>query len=533
MTQKIGERDTALREEKEDLQEALTAVRNTEERWRALTEHVSDYIVVLDAQLRSQYLSPTIETILGYKPAERIGRTPLDLIHPNDLPEIERQMQETLCSPRLHRPRAFRYRMRHKDGTYRHLEGVSTNLLDNPAVQGIVVNLRDTTEKVHAEEEIQRQRETLHQRDKLAAMGSLLAGVAHEINNPLSVVVGRAIMLEDVARDAETQTAAGKIRVAAERCVRIVKSFLAMARQHEQQKSTVRMNDIIDSSLDVLEYTLRTSGIQIVRDLAPYLPELHADADQLPQVFMNLFVNAQQAMADSECPKTLKIITRYNAAEQRVQVIVTDTGPGIPAEIRSRIFDPYFTTKPMGTGTGVGLSISLGIVEAHGGTLSVDFPPEGGAQFTVMLPVVPSSKVTAREVETVTKFDRRRVLVVDDEEEVREMLGDILKYEHHDVELCTSGKEALDRLIRARYDVIFSDLRMPEMDGPALYREVEGRWPPLAQRFIFVTGDSLSSAFRKFLADVKRPVIEKPFTPSNVRRAVAEVYAASSTQSMT
>lgn len=237
------------------------------------------------------------------------------------------------------------------------------------------------------EQEILRQQAALHQGEKLASMGSLLAGVAHELNNPLSVVVGRAMMLEGSASDDVTRAGAHKIRAAAERCERIVRTFLAMARQREQQKVMVSLHDVIEASLDVLEYNLQTSGVNVNCELGTNIPELLADADQLHQVFMNLFVNAQQAMADCNGPRILHICSSFDPDEKCIQVRVSDTGLGIPAEIRARIFDPYFTTKPTGAGTGVGLSVAQGLVQAHGGTLTLESPAAGGATFIMRLPL--------------------------------------------------------------------------------------------------------------------------------------------------
>ncbi|MFL6620943.1 MAG: ATP-binding protein [Povalibacter sp.] len=238
------------------------------------------------------------------------------------------------------------------------------------------------------EAEILRQQEALLQGEKLASMGSLLAGVAHELNNPLSVVAGRAMMLESAAVDEVTRTGARKIRTAAERCERIVRTFLAMARQRQQQRIAVRLHDIIEASLDVLEYNLETSGVSVEYEPNLDIPELLADADQLHQVFINLFVNAQQAMSNSTSPRVLSISTHFHRHEQRIEVRVSDTGPGIPAEIRGRIFDPFFTTKPTGAGTGVGLSVALGLVQAHTGTLTVECPTAGGTVFIVVLPLI-------------------------------------------------------------------------------------------------------------------------------------------------
>jgi PAS domain S-box-containing protein len=530
MAQKVAERDAALRLEKRGLEAALASVRDTEERWRVLTEHASDIIVVLDSRLDAQYVSLAIETLLGCSASQLIGLPLWSRAHPEDQPELERQLRETWHMSAGQRHGAFRFRACHEDGNYRHLEGVSGNLLGNPAVNGIVVNLRDITDKVRADAELQVQRETLYQRERLAAMGSLLAGVAHELNNPLAVVVGRSIMLEEMATEPRVRSGLQKVRIAADRCARIVKTFLAMARERGQNKTSVKVEEIIEAALDVVDYSLRTTDIEVTRDFAPDLPTLYADADQLHQVFMNLFVNAQQALAAAPGPRGLRIEASTCADGLSVRVVVSDSGPGIPADVRARIFDPYFTTKAIGKGTGVGLSISQGIVEAHHGMLLEQSDPGAGARFVLTLPVAraddlqgpprPVAQYTAPELE------QRRVLVVDDDEEVRETLAEILVRTKHEVDLCASGSAAAAQLEISDYDVIISDLRMQDGDGPALYRELVAHWPHLVERLVFVSGDDLSADLRRFLAEVGRPLIAKPFTPATVELAMAQACRA-------
>ena len=381
---------------------------------------------------------------------------------------------------------------------------------------------RDITDEKRSAEELARQREALYQREKLAALGSLLAGVAHELNNPLSVVVARAVMLEEQG-DPVTRATAVKIRAAADRCARIVRTFLAMARQQRPERGRVAVNDVVAAALDITAYAVRTSGIEVALDLAP-VPPIHADADQLHQVVLNLIINAQHALQDHPGTRRIEVTTRHDAAFEAVRITVADSGPGIPAELRKRVFEPYFTTKPIGIGTGVGLAVSLGIVEAHGGTLSVDCPPDGGAVFRIVLPVGSVGPAGADAgPQGAPSAQRCRILVVDDEAEIREALTQILTEARHRVVTASSGREALERLANERYDVILTDMRMPDVDGRALYLEIERRWPERTGRVVFVTGDTLTSALRDFAAASGRPVIEKPFLPVDVRRVVAEL----------
>jgi two-component system NtrC family sensor kinase len=409
-----------------------------------------------------------------------------------------------------------------KDGSELRLEvhGVPMQYQGRPHVLTLT---RDVTERTRAAAELARQRDSLHQREKLAALGSLLAGVAHELNNPLSVVVARAVLLEERG-DPAIQSAAVKIRTAAERCARIVRTFLAMARQPERQRGPVAMNDVVAQALDITAYALHTSSVEVHLDLGDDLPLIAADADQLHQVLLNLVINAQQSLQDQPAPRRLRVQSRFERESGTIRVTVADNGPGIPEHVRARIFEPYFTTKPIGVGTGVGLAVSLGIVEAHGGTLGVECPPEGGAVFTVRLPVGESAPdASSASVRRQPEGRARSILVVDDEPDIREMLAEILRVAGHRVTVASSGREALHRLAAGGCDIVLTDIRMPDVDGPALYQEIQRRWPPLAARVAFVTGDTLASSMREFVSRSGRPVLEKPFLPADVRRVVAEL----------
>ncbi|MEP6658246.1 MAG: PAS domain S-box protein, partial [Betaproteobacteria bacterium] len=409
-----------------------------------------------------------------------------------------------------------------KDGSTLELEvhGIPMQYQGQPHVLTVA---RDITEKKRSAEELARQRESLYQREKLVALGSLLAGVAHELNNPLSVVVARAVLLEERG-DSATQAAALKIRTAAERCARIVRTFLAMARQQPPVRGPVAMNDVVSAALDITGYAIRTSSIELTLDLSKHIPLILADADQLHQVLLNLIINAQQSLQDQPVPRRIRVTSCFDFLADVVCVTVADNGPGIPAHLRARVFEPYFTTKPTGIGLGVGLAVSLGIVEAHGGTLTVACPSEGGAVFTIALPVG-AVKAGGADAGPTWKAStsQRSILIVDDEAEIRETLAEILTGARHRVVTASSGHEALERMATEHYDVILTDIRMPDLDGRALYQEIEHRWPGQAGRVVFVTGDTLASSLHEFVSQSGRSVIEKPFLPSEVRRVVAEL----------
>ena len=235
-------------------------------------------------------------------------------------------------------------------------------------------------------EALQTAQTRLVQTEKLATMGQLLAGVAHELNNPLSVVLGQAALLAEMTIDGPMAARAAKICQAAERCARVVKNFLSLARQHPPERRFVQLNQIIQEAVELLAYPLRVDNVDVRLALAHDLPTLWADPHQLHQVMVNLIANAQQAMHETPQRRQLTLSTRFKPVSQRIMVAVADTGPGIPPELREQIFEPFFTTKPPGAGTGLGLSLCQGIVEGHEGTIHVESQPGQGAVFVVELP---------------------------------------------------------------------------------------------------------------------------------------------------
>src|SRR5881396_4163009 len=278
------------------------------------------------------------------------------------------------------------------------------------------------------EQTVRERTERLLQTEKLATMGGLLAGVAHELNNPLTVVIGQTHLLRAGGAGTSLVQRAQKIHAAADRCVRIVRNFLALARQHTPQRGEVRVNSVIREAVELLAYELRTSGIEVVFDLDEDLPVLWADAHRLHQVLVNLIVNAQHAMREVPSPRRLTLATRFDRERGHVRLEVSDTGPGIPREIQPRIFEPFFTTKPSGQGTGLGLSLCKGIVQEHDGAITVESELGRGATFLIELPVLapPAAATKAAPAEALPTPAAKAILVVDDESEIAAVLAEML-----------------------------------------------------------------------------------------------------------
>src|SRR6267143_1211303 len=352
----------------------------------------------------------------------------------------------------------------------------------------VLLRVRNLLETRFLHQELRRQNESLETQvrertqqflraEKLATMGNLLAGVAHELNNPLAVVTGHSYLMRELVRD------------------------------------------------QLLGYELRTDSVEVVLNLADGLPTLWADAHQLHQVLLNLVTNAHQAMRRLPSRRRIEITTGLDPSGARLQLAVADTGPGVPPDIQGKIFEPFFTTKPPGEGTGLGLSLCRGIIEEHGGSISVALGPGGGTTFRIELPLV-TPPLTARhavEAASLPAIGTKRLLVVDDEPEVAALLAETLQMDGHEVDTAANGAEALTMLDQQTYDLVVSDTKMPVLDGEEFYRELAHRAPTLRARIIFVTGDVISREKRAFLEATGAPFLLKPFAPQEARRLVHQV----------
>jgi signal transduction histidine kinase/DNA-binding response OmpR family regulator len=371
--------------------------------------------------------------------------------------------------------------------------------------------------------------EQLLHAERLATVGRMVAGVAHELNNPLAVIMGTVELVAHLGRDERVADRLGRVSAEARRATKIVRTLLALARKQPAERGPVCVNALLTSTLELTAYYVRHTDIQIVRELREDLPPVLADPDQLQQVFTNLFLNASQAMREAEGPRTLTVVTDLDAASERVRVTVADTGPGIRPEHLPRVFEPFFTTKGNGDGTGLGLAICRRIVEQHGGRVTAESRPGAGARFTVDLPAarqaVPSTRPTP-PADDGKPGPALHVLLVEDDPLVGDMLEDILTLDGHQVDRATNGREALARLRAARYAVIVSDVKMPGLSGTALYQELLRIDPALARRVIFVTGDVMAADTRSFLDDTGALYLAKPFAVADfkavLRRALAQ-----------
>jgi signal transduction histidine kinase/ActR/RegA family two-component response regulator len=385
------------------------------------------------------------------------------------------------------------------------------------------LRLQDALEQ--QSERLDQARQQIIRSDKLSALGQLIAGVAHELNNPLTAIIGRAqIMLGEVEGEKALKDLE-QIAKQGQRAAKIVQNLLSFARQASPEKRLCDIHEILQKVLEMLEYDFRVNDIEVKTDLDSNLPRTMVDSNQIQQVFVNIVNNAHQAMKEEEHAGRLTVRTRR--VEDRLTVEFSDTGPGIDADHAGHIFEPFFTTKPESQGTGLGLSISYGIVKAHGGHIEVRSGEGEGVTFVIELPIIEGlcpTPVDKTKDAIATDLNIPRVLVIDDEETIDELITEILSEEGSQVDSASTGEQALQKMKEQRYDLIVCDIRMPGMDGREVYSKIERSEPQLAERFLFVTGD-ISEQTRAFLKKTHRPYLMKPFTMNAFLEAARQAHA--------
>ena len=374
------------------------------------------------------------------------------------------------------------------------------------------------------------------QTEKMAALGQLVSGIAHELNNPLTAIMGYAQLLLGHGLQPSQFAEAKNVYHEAERARRIVKNLLYFARENKPERTRVDVNEIVERTIALRSYELRVEDILVECDLAPGLPHTMADPYQLQQVILNLVVNAEQALLQDRGRGRVWVRTRHifhgtgRLRGESILLEISDDGPGVPPAIASRIFDPFFTTKAAGLGTGLGLSIVYGIVHQHGGEVSFENKPAGGAKFTVELPVVHAPEVepkaaAAQSSAAAGSSLSRRFLVVEDEPTVAQLIVDVLREDGHHVESVLDSQEGLTRLARGGFDLVICDLRMPRLDGPAFYDVLVRTGSPMRDKIIFITGDTLAARSLKFLESKNLPYLAKPFLVEELKLAVQAVLS--------
>ncbi len=509
------------------IREREDALRASEARFRALTEHAADMILVFDAEGRVQYWSRSAEEALGWAAPEVMGRSLADLglVHPDDLPLLEEAQQGADAS--LHGLLPVTIRYRHRDGTWRLVEGSARNLLDQPAVRGVVVNARDVTEQRRLEEQSR-------QGQKLESIGRLAGGVAHDFNNLLTVILGCAAGIREAQADGRPVDPEDveQIQEAGERARDFTTQLLAFARKQVISPSPLDLNTVVRSSERLLR---RVIGEDIRLEVNPQegLWLTLCDPGQMEQLLLNLAANARDAMPRGG---TLVIETRNAVVEpgasgsspsEWVHLVVRDSGAGMSPEIQERIFEPFFTTKELGKGTGLGLATVHGIVTQNGGRVLVESRPGHGTTFEIRFPRTHAvAEVEPRPVGPAARTGDETILVVEDDPRVRAVTVRALRGAGHRVLVASDGPEAL--AVAEQWDgtlhLVVTDVVMPGMSGKAVVESLRRKRPGL--RALFVSGYPQEVIARRGVLDGGIEFLAKPFTPATLAARVRAVLDA-------
>jgi PAS domain S-box-containing protein len=467
----------------------------SEQKYRVLFDSASDAIFLVDlAGLAILEANPAAAELAG-RDADKLAGRPLQDLCPK-LGESSASLLENKKTVEGLFDNTGEFHLMRGQGEQMLCEGSAT-LVDYHQRPVMQMNAREITGRKKMEQQ-------LRQAEKLSALGKLVAGVAHELNNPLAVVMGYAqILSKHKALDEKVAKDLLKILHESERAAKIVRNLLTFARPHEPHWAVVDVNRLVDGALETREIQVQSANVQVQRRLAPDLPATKADADQIEQVLANLITNAIQAL-DNHLGKRVVEVTTEKCGD-KIRIVVADSGPGIPLQILDRIFDPFFTTKGPGKGTGLGLSICYSIMEEHKGKIWVESEVGKGARFIAELPVVicqdsaNEGHGAGNERELDPEAPQRRLLIVDDEPGIVDVLQEVLRSSGYRIDTASNGAKALNRIASQDYDLIISDLCMPEMSGEKLHAAIREHYPHLLDRIIFLTGDTVSPGTRNFL----------------------------------
>ena len=527
--------------------------------------------------------NPFFRIMLGYPPG-----TPEASLRPFDPDRFTDEGARTVFIDRLARDGAvtdYLLRLRRVDNSVMWVElTASASVLESTGQVRVEALVRDVSDRKQLEDQSRDLYHQLLQAEKMAALGTTISGVAHELNNPLATILTWSERLAERDLDDASRRGIETILREAERAARIVRNLLTFARKRHTTRAMVDVNLVVRETLALRSYEQRVTNISVIDALASGIPQVFADPHQIQQVLLNLVINAEQAMLTANGRGTLMVRTWQDPEHESIVLEVNDDGPGVPEDVRTKIFDPFFTTKEVGKGTGLGLTVAYAIVEEHGGRMWLTSDEGAGASFYVELPVAggklraiapgelsgtgeaiaaggeaavdevvevpdlaaieepvrprrtrPASarKPTPPRVQIVAPaqgdgshhLDAAAVLIVEDEAALASAMAEAFGDAGFLVDRAGDGEEAMARLEGGQYDVIISDLKMPRMDGIELFGALRKRHPEMAGRIMFVTGDVIGTDAERFLADSGCRWLAKPFRLSELLRLAKEVMS--------
>ena len=488
---------------------------------RRLVANFPDLIAVFDVQGKFTYVSQRVMDAVGYPPEALIGTSLGTRAHPEDQPKLQEVFRRIVTGQVPNA--ALEYRTTHVDGSWRTFRASAAPLFDEAGkISGVVASARDITESKQFERE-------LAQKDKFTAMGQMMAGAAHELNNPLTAILGVSELIRERAPDEAFRRHAEVILNQARRAAAIVQNLLDFSRPPAQGRLKVRPEEVLREALLLHQAALAQKNITVVFHPPADLPFIIGDKKLLTQVFLNIITNAEQAISSVRDHGTLKI--SIACVDAKLGVTLADDGPGISSDMIGKIFDPFFSTKRPGGGSGLGLTICHAVTKEHGGSIEVSSVPGAGATFQVFFPIAadetqkktqPASPAR-KSLATLEALLDHTVLVVDDEESIREIVEEGLSARGMKVETAGSSEEALSHLASHSYDVILSDMNLPGLPGDQLFRRLRAQPGKTMPQFIFMTGDMLEPSALKQFADAGARVLQKPFPIAALAKLLVEL----------
>jgi len=501
--------------------QAEKALRQSEQKYRTVLEEMREGYYETDLAGNFTMVNAAMCSLLGYSKEELIGTNYREYTREEHTKTISEAYSHAYGTgkPVLN----LQHEVIRKDGSRGFIE-TSVFVMSNE--KGITTGFRgvsrDITERKKVEEEKRRLELQAHVTSRLASLGEMAAGVAHEINNPLTGITGYSQLLierDDVPEDFRSDLLT--IHQSARRVADIVQRLLTFSRHAKPEQKYVNINELVESTLALRTYNLRVNNIEVVTQLAPGLLETVVDPGQIQQVLLNLIINAETETSLAHGRGKLTITTENS--DNIIKICVTDDGPGIAPDIMDKIFDPFFTTREIGQGTGLGLSLCYGIISEHNGKIYAESKLGKGATFIVELPVVTEAKKPKPAeplVEQPKRLDKARIMVVDDEEVIRDFMKRVLTDAGYEIDALDNAADALNKIEGQRYDLILLDIKMPGTSGVELYRQIQKKAKSLAPRVTFITGDTLSEDTKRFLSRSEVTHIAKPFDAEQLRKEV-------------
>ncbi|HWW85453.1 MAG TPA: ATP-binding protein, partial [Vicinamibacterales bacterium] len=482
----------------------------------AAIEHAEDLISIVSADGRMEHANSAFCRALGATPEDVTRRRASDFL------AEESKTQSEAIADTVRRDGVWR-------GTLSRKRMDNSTFLSSSTVVSLTDDRGQLTHFVGVERDITPEtqlRDQLIHSERLAAVGQLVSGVAHELNNPLQSIIGFSELMLEEERRQETRADLSQIRSEAERAAKIVRNLLSFVRRSAAERSVVGVNEIVRSTVALRLYELALANVEVEEQYTENLPPVDVNREEIQQVLLNLIMNAEQAMRAAHGRGRLRL--RTSGSWEHVLIEIEDDGPGVPAGLAGQIFEPFFSTKEVGEGTGLGLSIGLGIAQAHGGSLTLA-PSTSGACFRLTLPGAKAGQMAHAEPlvsgATWTTVVGRRALVADDEPPLRQLLQRLLFKRGFAVDVAADGQAAAALLDQHRYDAIFCDVLMPKMGGLAVYDRLRRRQPHLLKTFVFVTGDILSAQLQPFIDSTQTPVLSKPFGAAKLDAVLDQLFA--------